>query len=79
MGLLRKLETIASPHPHIHGRLVEANTPYDIDENILARQVVSAALFEHRDNNREPLGVDAGGNPLRIAKTRARDEGLNFD
>ena len=40
---------------------------------------MAAALFEHRDNNREPLGVYAGRDPLRIAKTRARDEGLNFD
>ena len=32
MGLLRKLDTIANPHPHIHRRLVETNAPYNIDE-----------------------------------------------
>ena len=78
-GLVAEARYNRQPHPHIHGWLVEANAPYDIDENVLARQVVAAALFEHRDNNREPLGVDAGGNPLRITKTRARDEGLNLD
>ena len=78
-GLVAKTRDNRQAHPHIHRRFVEANPADHIDENILARQIVTAALFEHGDNNGEPLGVDAGGHPLRIAKTRTRDQRLNLD
>ena len=60
-------------------RLVDRHPAGDVHEHIVADQVEAGALFEHREQQRQPLLIDAARHAPRVAVAAGADERLHFD
>ena len=65
--------------PEIGARLVDPHAPGDVDEHVGAAERQPGVAGEHGDDHREPLRVDAGGDPARHREVGRRDERLDLE
>ena len=65
--------------PEVGARLVDADAAGDVDEHVGAAERQPGVAGEHREDHREPLGVDAGGDPPRHREVARRDERLDLE
>ena len=56
-------------HAEVRGRLVHGHPAGDIDEHIVANQVETRAFLEHREQQRQPLLIDAARHAARVCRT----------
>ena len=63
----------------IDRRLVHLQSAGDVDVDITREQLAAVLLFQHGEEQRHTIGVDADGHPLRRRKMRRRNERLQFD
>ena len=66
MGRLRTLDATAATIAEIGRRLVDAHPAGDVDEHIVGDQVQAGALFEHRQQQRQAVLIDADRHAPRL-------------
>ena len=66
-------------HAQIRGRLVDRHPSRDVHEHVVAHEIETGALLEHREQQRQPLLIDAAGHPARGAVGARADQRLDFD
>ncbi len=66
-------------HAQVGRRFVHRHAAGDVHEHIVADEVQARALFEHREQQREPLLVDAARHAARAPVAARADERLDFD
>src|SRR6187551_2768247 len=59
--------------------LVDPHAPGDVDEHVRRSERDARVAAEHRDDHREPLGVDTRPDPSRHCEIGSRDERLHLE